>query len=87
MAGITRGNDIYFRPGVYDAKTVGGMAILGHELVHVGQYRNGMTWFSYGLEAMRNGYENNKYEVPAYKMTNRIMDELSKSGVRPCGCK
>jgi RHS repeat-associated protein len=87
MAGITRGNDIYFRPGVYDAKTVGGMAILGHELVHVGQYRNGMTWLSYGLESMRNGYENNKYEVPAYKMTNRIMDELSKGGGSPCGCK
>jgi uncharacterized protein RhaS with RHS repeats len=38
-AGITRGNDIYFRPGVYDPSTIDGLAVLGHELVHVGQYR------------------------------------------------
>jgi hypothetical protein len=46
-----------------------------------------MTWLSYGQESMRNGYENNKYEAPAYKMTNRIMDELSKGGGSQCGCK
>jgi len=91
MAGITRGNDIYFRPGAYDPTTVGGMAILGHELVHVGQYRNGMTWLSYGVESIRNGYEKNKYEVPAYQMTSRIMNELKANdlngGGSACGCK
>jgi Domain of unknown function (DUF4157) len=42
-------NDIYFRPGVYNASTTEGIALLGHELVHVGQYRNGMTTLSYLL--------------------------------------
>ena len=37
--GITRGNDIYFRAGYYDENTAAGIALLGHELVHVGQYR------------------------------------------------
>ena len=40
---VTVGNDVYFRPGVYDPTTVDGLAHLAHELVHVGQYRNGMT--------------------------------------------
>jgi RHS repeat-associated protein len=35
---VTRGNDIYFRPGVYDPSISEGLALLGHELVHVGQY-------------------------------------------------
>lgn len=47
MAGITRGNNIYFRPGVYAQGTAAGTALLGHELVHVGQYRNGMNWIKY----------------------------------------
>lgn len=62
--GITRGNNIYFRPGAYDPSTVGGLALLGHELVHVGQYRNGLTWLKY-LKASRHGYDKNKYEPPA----------------------
>jgi hypothetical protein len=33
MAGITRNNDIYFRPGVYNASTPEGLGLLGHELV------------------------------------------------------
>jgi uncharacterized protein RhaS with RHS repeats len=72
MDGITRGNDIYFRPGVYDPRTPEGIALLGHELVHVGQYRNGMNWLNYGIEAMRNGYRDSKYEVPAYDLQAKI---------------
>lgn len=53
--GITRGNDIYFRPGVYDSTTPAGIAVLGHELVHVGQYRGGMNWLEY-LWSTRHDY-------------------------------
>jgi len=76
--GITRGNDIYFRPGVYDPSTVGGLALLGHELVHVGQYRNGLTWLKY-LWASKHGYENNKYEPPADEKQNEIKNGLKEA--------
>lgn len=33
--------EIYIRPGEYDETTIDGIALLGHELVHVGQYRTG----------------------------------------------
>jgi len=81
--GITRGNDIYFRPGVYDPCKPKGIALLGHELVHVGQYRNGMTWASY-LWSTRNGYQNSKYEIPARALESKIKNDLVNQGV--CGC-
>lgn len=86
MDGITRGNDIYLRPGVYDAGTPAGMALLGHELVHVGQYRNGATAASF-LWSYRGGYsENTKYEKPAYELGAKIQNDLTKSGSGGCGC-
>jgi len=85
MAGITRGNDIYFRPGAYPGGTPAGLAILGHELVHVGQYRQGMTWASY-LWSVRSGYaENSKYEKPAYATGSKILDDLKSKGTG-CSC-
>ena len=56
MAGITRGNDIYLRS--YDSSTINDIATLGHELVHVGQYREGATAFSF-LWSYRYGYSRN----------------------------
>jgi RHS repeat-associated protein len=85
MAGITRGNDIYFRAGAYEQGTVAGASILGHELVHVGQYRNGMTAASY-LWSARGGYsENSKYEAPAYKLDRQITKDLTAAGT-DCTC-
>jgi uncharacterized protein RhaS with RHS repeats len=85
MAGITRGNDIYFRPGVYEQGTVAGTALLAHELVHVGQYRNGMTAASY-LWSTRKGYsENSKYEKPAYALERQVKSDLTAAGT-DCGC-
>jgi hypothetical protein len=84
--GITRNNDIYFRPGVYDPGTSAGLGLLGHELVHVGQYRQGMNWLSY-LWSTRNGYYNSKYEQPAFEMQDRITNDLSKKGGVSCPCK
>jgi hypothetical protein len=76
-AGITRDNDIYFRPDQYDPSTVKGIARLGHELVHVGQYRQGMTWATY-LLSMPKGYdEESRYEKPACDMEKRIRKDLT----------
>jgi RHS repeat-associated protein len=85
MDGITRGNDIYFKPGAYPEGTPAGFSILAHELVHVGQYRNGMNAASY-LWSVRGGYSrDSKYEKPAYDMGDKVLNDLAASGVN-CGC-
>jgi hypothetical protein len=81
--GITRGNDIYFRPGVYDPTTVEGLAKLGHELVHVGQYRNGLTWAKY-VWASRHSYDKNPYEKPAYDKQDEIQNTMTKEKCGGC---
>jgi hypothetical protein len=76
FSGITRGNHIYFRPGAYDSTTAAGLALLGHELVHVGQYREGMNWLTY-LWSARRGYHNSAYEFEAFAVQNKIFKDLS----------
>ncbi len=76
---VTLGNDIYFRDGPPDTCSPGGLALLGHELVHVGQFRNGLDWVTYALDSER-------YEAPAYAMANRITEDLANSGSN-CGCQ
>lgn len=73
---IARGNHIYLRPGAYDPRLPAGIALLGHELVHVGQYREGMTWLSY-LWSARRGYSKSSYEQAAREIQTRILYDLS----------
>lgn len=73
--GIARGIHIYFRPGVYNAAEPECLALLGHELVHVGQYRGGMTWLTY-LWSVRRGYSRSFYEQAAFEMQGRILAAL-----------
>jgi len=77
-AGITLGNKIYIRPGQYDSSTIEGMELLGHELVHVGQYRTGvLTKSKYIRELMKHGSDvKNKYEAPGYAMDDDIKFSL-----------
>jgi YD repeat-containing protein len=77
--GITNHNDIYFRPGAYDSSTAEGLALLGHELVHVGQFRNGMNDFTYFFPWW-------KHEAPAYTLQDQITADLIKKGAGCC-CK
>jgi hypothetical protein len=81
--GITRGNKIFFRPGVYESDTVDGIALLGHELVHVGQYREGMNWLKY-VWSTRKGYFNSKYEIPAYDIQAQIQREFTDEDIEDC---
>ncbi len=75
FSAIVRGRNIYVRAGVYDAGTAEGIALLGHELTHVAQYRAGMTACHYLWSALR-GYRNNKYEKAAFAVQAKIMREL-----------
>jgi Domain of unknown function (DUF4157) len=81
FAAIVRGNHIYLRPGVYDSLTVEGVALLGHELTHVGQYRTGMTVLGYLCSALR-GYMNSRYEKAAFAVQERIKKDLGRRRCR-----
>ena len=76
MCGVTLGPRIHFRPGAYNPSTECGIELLGHELAHVQQYRDGMTVLGY-LWASRRGYRANPYEVDAYALAAQIRAEVS----------
>jgi hypothetical protein len=73
--GITIGNDIYIRDSDFSARTPSDIALLGHELVHVGQFRNGLTVFGY-VWSCRWGYANSPYEVQARDVQDQILRGL-----------
>ena len=75
FAAIARGKDIYFRRGIFVEGTSSWLALLGHELIHVGQYRAGMNAFRYVMSCAA-GYGNSRYEIPAYAMQSRILGDL-----------
>jgi len=83
-SGITRGNNIYFRIDAYQPAFPDGLAGLGHELVHVGQYRKGATALSFLLSYIRHGYLGSPLEREAYNMQDLISAELNSLGVS-CG--
>lgn len=78
MDGVVLRDRIHFRAGVYVPDTASGVEILGHELVHVWQYQDGMTYARYLWES-RNGYRNNKYEVEACSTGARIRADFCKA--------
>jgi hypothetical protein len=77
---VVRGSNIYVRAGIHAWNTPAWLALLGHELVHVGQYRNGMTALSYLCAAVL-GYRRNRYEQEAYAVQSRILEDLRVPGV------
>ena len=85
MDGITLGNKVYFRDGVYVPDTAPGVEILGHEITHVQQYANGMSYAGY-IWASRNGYANNPYEVEAYAKGAAIRSSFCGSNPGKTGC-
>lgn len=72
FAAITRGNRIYMRPGACRTDTINGLALLAHELAHVGQYRRGATWLSFVLSYLRHGYRNSPLEIEARQVEERL---------------
>lgn len=70
MSNVRPDTSGHCRSGEYNACTTDGLALLGHELHHVGQYRNGMTEFSYIVEEIisfgHNGHEKTAYAWDAW---------------------
>ena len=78
---ITFYDTIYFRRGAYNGGTPGGLARLGHEMVHVGQYASGMTYWKYITAGDHIfDYKNNPYEIAAYAIDDMIAKELEATG-------
>jgi hypothetical protein len=83
VVGTTVGNNIYLRKGEYDSGIVAGLALLGHELVHVDQYRAGMTVGAYLSELAKHGSgTENRYERAAYLEQDQILQNLKDT----CWC-
>ena len=82
MCGVTLGTRVHFRPGAYDAATLDGIELLGHELVHVQQFMQGMTVWRY-VWSSRRGYRRNPYECEAYAFAAGIRADLCRPDVRP----
>ena len=76
MYAVVIGETIYFRTGYYQADTLHGSILLGHELMHVAQFLQGLTVFKY-VWSCRNGYMQSPYEVQAYAMGARIGLDLT----------
>ena len=85
FSGITRGNRIYFREGIYKPGTAAGVELIGHELVHVQQYQEGMNTFKY-LMRSRKGYNNNPYEIEAYRRDDIIRSDFCSNNSGASGC-
>lgn len=83
FGGITINNDIYLRPGLYDPSTINGLSLLAHELVHVGQYRQGMTRLGYVFKSLR-GYDNNPYEKQASDKEDEFRRDMNKQKYEGC---
>ncbi|MBA5873202.1 MAG: DUF4157 domain-containing protein [Nitrospira sp. CR1.2] len=88
VVAITRGNDIYFAPGRYDPHSRAGIALIGHETAHVGQYaeygdlgfvlKYGSEYLAGRLQGMseKEAYENISFEWKARAKERQIRDDL-----------
>ena len=73
------GHDIYIRAGRYNSGTPEGLALLGHELKHVEQWRQDHTVGILGYL-----FHVNKYERPAYDLQDRIRSDLIEEQFGGC---
>lgn len=80
---ITRGSRVYFRPGACRTDTAQGLALLAHELVHVGQYRLGATWLTFLLSYLRHGYWSSPLEKEARAIANEVRSAAIESAGGP----
>lgn len=79
FAAVTRGNCIFLRPGACRTDTVEGLALLAHELAHVGQYRRGATWLTFLLSYLRHGYHQSPLEIEAREAAARLRRALTRT--------
>ncbi|HET9627074.1 MAG TPA: DUF4157 domain-containing protein [Kofleriaceae bacterium] len=72
---FTLGEAVYFAPGLYDPTTREGLELLGHELTHVVQQRDGRVTSPYvrGVTIVQDP----ALEAEADAMGRRVADEAS----------
>ena len=85
MIAVVRGHKIYIRKGEYVPGTARGVEVLGHELVHVEQYANGLNVARYAW-ANRKGYSENKYEKEAYAKDDIVREDFCSKNTGAPGC-
>lgn len=81
MSATTLGNNLVFRSGRYVTETPRGLALLAHEVVHVGQVREmGLTLFMlrYIAGQFRCGFKHDRHamEVPGIAMQRKVRTAL-----------
>ncbi|HKY04175.1 MAG TPA: DUF4157 domain-containing protein [Blastocatellia bacterium] len=87
-AAYTDRDKIYFAPGAYDPYSIEGIALIGHEIMHILQYREYGTWrfrYCYGKAwavafgrtlSFKAAYGMNPFECAAREIEERICREL-----------
>lgn len=87
-AAYTDRHKIYFAPGAYDPYSIKGIALIGHEIMHILQYCQHGTWrfrycyakawvLGYGrTRSFNEAYRENPFERAAKEMEERIYREL-----------
>jgi hypothetical protein len=81
-AAFTLGEDLYFAPGLFAPHTAAGLELLGHELAHVVQQRQGSVQnpFGDGVAVVQDP----ALEAEA-DLAGRMLCERITQGERPCG--
>lgn len=83
---FTSGNDIFFAPGQYSPDSAPGRHLIGHELAHVVQQRQGRVRspFSGGVAVV----QDQALEAEADRMGAQAAARLQAAGAKPadCGC-
>ena len=87
-AAYTDGNKLFFKPGFYDPDSIGGIALIGHEITHSVQFQNYGKWkfrasylgkWGRQFKAHRSlnlAYFHNEFEIEAREVEQRIFDDL-----------
>ncbi len=78
MCAVVLQHRIYFRSGAYQPNSKRGVELLGHELMHVAQFLNGMSLWKY-LWSCRHGYHHSPYEQQAYAQGALIARNFAES--------
>jgi hypothetical protein len=81
MSATTIGNNIIFRNGRFVTDTPRGLALIAHEVVHVGQVREmGVPLFflRYIMGQFRCGFRHDKHamEIPGIQMQQKVRSAL-----------
>ena len=91
----TDGNNIFFKPDAYDADSIEGIALIGHEVTHSVQFQtygkwrfraNYLTNWGKQYKEYRNfnhAYYYNQFEIEARAMEERIYSDLLMIEMQP----